>query len=188
MMDSIRRSQAGDTGAFATVFDGHKNLVYRTAYLMLGNTQDAEDALQEIFWQVYTALPSYKPEKGAFTTWLHRITVNYCLNRRRKNEPGEAISDARWDTLRGQESPEGLVESDDSLHHLLGALSDKQRAVVILRFVWNLSHDEIARILNIPLGTAQSRLHGALKVVRGGLINGQIMTGGIAAGEVSNED
>jgi RNA polymerase sigma-70 factor (ECF subfamily) len=186
-MDAIRRSRAGDTGAFAEVFDQYKNLVYRTAYLMLGDAHDAEDALQDVFWQVYRALSSYDPAKGAFTTWLHRITVNYCLNRQRRDRVGVALHDDHWDPAPGFASPEHLVESDDSLHRMLGTLSEKQRAVVVLRFVWDLSYDEIAQILDIPLGTVQSRLHGALKAVRARLAEGQTITGNLFAGEGSDE-
>lgn len=186
-MDAIRRSRAGEPGAYAEVFDQYKNLVYRTAYLMLGDAHDAEDALQEVFLQAYRALRSYDPAKGAFTTWLHRITVNHCLNRQRKDRVGETINDVRWDSLAGHASPEHLVESDDSLHRMLGTLTEKQRAVVVLRFVWDLSYDEIAQILDIPLGTVQSRLHGALKAVRERLTEGQTITGWMSAGEVSDE-
>jgi RNA polymerase sigma-70 factor (ECF subfamily) len=186
-MDSIRRSRAGDTDAFAEVFDQYKNLVYRTAYLMLGDAHDAEDALQDVFWQVYRALGSYDPAKSAFTTWLHRITVNYCLNRQRQDRVGVATHPADWGSHPGHASPERLVESDDSLHRMLGTLSEKQRAVVVLRFVWDLTYDEIAQILDVPLGTVQSRLHGALKAVRERLTEGQTITGGLFAGEGSDE-
>ena len=76
----IRRCQAGDQNAFAYLFDQYKNLVYRTAYLTLGNPSDAEDVLQEVFVQVHRSLAKYDPARGAFSTWLYRITVNKALN------------------------------------------------------------------------------------------------------------
>lgn len=159
-MEIIQCSQAGDRTAFAMLFEQYKNLVFKTAYMMLGDTQDAEDALQDVFWQVYRSLESYDPAKGAFTTWLHRLTVNHCLNRRRR---GAAV---RNEPVKGPPSPERLVEVNDTVRYFLQGLSDKHRAVVVLRYVWDLTYEEIADILNIPLGTVQSRLHTALKSVR----------------------
>ena len=83
-MDLIHRCQAGDEEAFAALFHKHKNLVYKTACLMLGSADEAEDVLQEVFLRVHKSLYTFQPSKGAFTTWLHRITVNHCLNRRRQ--------------------------------------------------------------------------------------------------------
>ena len=83
-MQIISRAQSGDREAFAILFEQYKNLVYKTAYLMLGESSEAEDALQEIFLQVYKSLSGFDPGKAKFTTWLYRITFNYCLNHRRK--------------------------------------------------------------------------------------------------------
>jgi RNA polymerase sigma-70 factor (ECF subfamily) len=80
----IQRSLTGDQQAFGEIFHQYKNLVYKTAVLMLGNPQDAEDVLQSVFMKVYKSLASYSSPKGAFSTWLHRITVNQCLNYRRR--------------------------------------------------------------------------------------------------------
>ena len=86
-MQIILRAKSGDREAFAILFEQYKNLVYKTAYLMLGETTEAEDALQEVFVQVYRSLSGFDHQKAAFTTWLYRVTVNYCLNRRRKKHP-----------------------------------------------------------------------------------------------------
>lgn len=87
ILQLIRRSRAGDEQAFAAVFEQYKNLVYKTAYLMLDDAAEAEDALQEVFLRVHRELAGFDPNKGAFTTWLHRVTINYCLNHRRKWSP-----------------------------------------------------------------------------------------------------
>jgi len=165
-MDLITRSQAGDHGAFAALFDQYKNLVYRTAYLMLGSQADAEDALQEVFVQVYRALASYDPAKAAFTTWLHRITVNHCLNRQRKRYP-LTLSPADLDEWgRGEPSPERTVEQDETIRAALTHLSNKLRAVVVLRYAWDLTYAEIGQVLDIPAGTVKSRLSAAMTTMR----------------------
>jgi len=165
-MDLITRSQAGDHGAFAALFDQYKNLVYRTAYLMLGHEADAEDALQEVFVQVYGALESYDPTRGAFTTWLHRITVNHCLNRQRKRRPLTLPPDDLDGRGGHGPSPERSVEQDETIRAALTHLSDKLRAVVVLRYAWDLTYAEIGQVLDIPAGTVKSRLSAALTTMR----------------------
>jgi RNA polymerase sigma-70 factor, ECF subfamily len=158
------RSSSVDPQTFSDLFERHKNLVFKTAYLMLENAEEAEDALQEVFLRVYKSLASYDPQKGAFTTWLHRITVNYCLEKGRKR---------RLTFLPLDESHASLASSDQALpsdrqfiHHAIRCLSEKQRAVIILRYYWDLPYAEIAQILGIPLGTVKSRIDLALKTLR----------------------
>ena len=160
-MDLIHRCQVGDEQAFAALFHKYKNLVYKTAYLMLGDAYEAEDVLQEVFVQVCKSLNVYDPEKGAFTTWLHRITVNRCLNWRRKRRPSLSLDRVHISLP----SPEGRME-EKAVWQAVRGLSEKLRAVVVLRYYWELSYAEIAQILDIPLGTVKSRLNLALKTLR----------------------
>ena len=165
-MDLIRRCQVGDEQAFAALFHKYKNLVYKTAYLMLGDADEAEDVLQEVFVQVYKSLDAYDPEKGAFTTWLYRITVNNCLNWRRKQRlPFLSLDEAPPSLASRLPSPEGRME-EEAVWQAVRGLSDKLRAVVVLRYYWELSYAEIAQILDIPLGTVKSRLNLALRTLR----------------------
>lgn len=164
-MQIIIRAQSGDREAFAALFEQYKNLVFRTAYLMLGESAEAEDALQEIFVQVYKSLAGFDPRKAAFTTWLYRVTFNYCLNHRRKKHPFtlglEEVSPALKSEFPGAQLAEAEV-----LQEAIGNLTDKQRAVVILRYFWDLPYAEIAQILDLPLGTVKSRIDLAIKTLR----------------------
>lgn len=166
-MDLINRSRVGDEEAFAALFNKYKNLVYKTAYLMLGNADEAEDALQEVFVQVYKSLSTFQPSKGAFTTWLYRITVNYCLNWRRKRHlPTLSLDEVSSASVRKSSLPfENQMVEEKVIQQALNQLSDKLRAVVILRYYWELSYAEIAQILDIPIGTGKSRLDLALKTL-----------------------
>jgi RNA polymerase sigma-70 factor (ECF subfamily) len=161
----LLRTQSGDREAFAILFEQYKNLVYKTADLMLGESAEAEDALQEIFLQVYKSLSGFDPGKAKFTTWLYRVTFNYCLNHRRKKRtltlPLDEISPALKSEFPGAELAE-----EEILQHAIGKLTDRQRAVVILRYFWDLPYAEIAQILDVPLGTVKSRLDLALKTLR----------------------
>ena len=153
---------------FDELFERTKNLVYRTAYLMLGDAGDAEEALQEVFVLVYRSLSAYDPHKGAVTTWLHRITINYCLGTLRKrrviSQPLEEdhpalVSDPAERTLSRLAEKEAVAQAVKSL-------CAEQRAVVVLRYYWELPYAEIAQVLMVPLGTVKSRLERAIKTLR----------------------
>jgi len=165
-MDLIQRCQAGDEAAFADLFEQYKNLVYKTAYLMLGNTEEAEDALQDVFLRVYQSLTTFQPAKAAFTTWLYRLTVNHCLNRRRERRlvtlPLTEIASLTDSTPASSER----LANEQMIQQALKRLSDKQRAVIILRYYWELPYIEISQILEIPLGTVRSRLSTAMKALQ----------------------
>jgi RNA polymerase sigma-70 factor (ECF subfamily) len=167
-MDLIRRSQAGDKGAFSDLFHKYRNLVYKTAYLILDNAADAEDVLQEVFIQVHKSLSTFQPSKGAFTTWLYRITVNHCLNRRRKRHLFVLSLDEVSSVLLTDptSSLESRSAEEEATKQALGQLSEKLRMVVILRYYWELSYAEMAQILGVPVGTVKSRLNFALKTLR----------------------
>jgi RNA polymerase sigma-70 factor (ECF subfamily) len=159
----LERAQANDRTAFAALFEQYKNLVYKTAYLVLNDPAEAEDALQEIFLSVHKSLSNFDPRKGAFTTWLHRITLNYCLNHRRKRR--HASLDTIYPHLSA-DFPSARLANEDAIWQATRSLSDKLQAVVILRYYWELPYAEIAQILELPLGTVKSRLDLALKTLR----------------------
>lgn len=165
-MDLIRRCQTGDEEAFAALFHQYKNLVYKTGYLMLDSADEAEDVLQEVFLQVHRSLSTFEPSKGAFTTWLHRVTVNHCLSRRRKRRL-LTISFEKVPPFALTEHPsfQDRLEDEEAVRQALSRLSEKLRTVVILRHYLGLSYAEIAQILNIPVGTVKSRLDLALKTL-----------------------
>ena len=161
------RNTVYDQDHFAELFESYKNLVYKTASLMLADTGEAEEALQEVFLQVYRSLHTYDPAKGAITTWLHRITINYCLDQQRKRRLVFQPLEEENPTLTRRADGTGL---DDGLEReavlqAIHSLSDKLRSVVILRYYWELPYQEIAHILDVPLGTVKSRIDLALRTL-----------------------
>jgi len=170
-MELIQRCQAGDAEAFATLFHQYQRLVYQTAYLLLGDAQAAEDALQEVFVKVHRSLATFDPAKGAFTTWLRRITVNHCLNVRRRRAIWPLSPPDRSVLVEDRPSflPEELALSREqaaAVWQAVQRLSPKLRVVVILRYYEELPYQEIAQVLDVPLGTVKWRLHEALQVLR----------------------
>lgn len=168
-MDVIQRSQRGDGEAFAELFHQHKDLVFRTAYLITGQANEADDVLQEVFIRVHRSLRTYDASKGAFTTWLYRITVNLCLSRQRSAKP---LFDVH-DSLIGGASPEFDLAESQALEQALNGLTPKQRAVIFLRYYAGLSYVEMADALDVPLGTVQSRLNAALMALRSNLAHSE---------------
>ena len=167
LMKLIQRIKRKDQEAFRLLFEQYKNLVYRTAYLMLNDEYEAEDALQEVFVQVYRSISSYEPAKGAFTTWLYRITSNHCQNRRRRKK--FSLVPLSWFQLRADKGSTRLdsrLEQNEPIQKALQNLNDKVRDTVILRYYGELSYAEIAESLEIPIGTVKSRLNMGLKMLQ----------------------
>jgi RNA polymerase sigma-70 factor (ECF subfamily) len=155
----------GDPLAPSALFEQHRAMVYRTSYLMLGEAKDAEDTLQEVFSNVFRFLDSYDPARAAFTTWLYRITVNACLSRMR-GATRPALLELDEDTPGDPGDLFSRLSLIEQARHLLDALDADQRAVIVLRFYGDLSYQEIAETLDVPIGTVQSRFGRALKKMR----------------------
>ena len=167
LTDLIQRTLAGDQDSFAILFERYKNLVYRTAYLMLNDSEEADETLQEVFLKVFQSLSSFQPSRAAFTTWLYRITINDCLNRLRKKRFTFLSLEWAWrDNHRELSFQDRYLEEDENIHMALTGLSDKLRAVIVLRYYGELSYAEIAESLDIPLGTVKSRLDLGLRTLR----------------------
>ena len=168
LAELIDSTLAGDQAAFGILFERYKNLVYRTSFLLLGDTDEADEALQEVFLKVYRSLSSYQPAKGAFTTWLYRITTNDCLNRMRGMKRDRFVP---LDMAHHDNPPAALIqnsrqEADQDLQRALVRLSDKLRVVIVLRYYGGLSYADIAESLSIPIGTVKSRLDLGLRTLR----------------------
>ena len=168
-MTLIHRCKDGDQEAFAMLYEQYKHLVYRVAYLMLDDSQDAEDTLQEVFIRVYRSIVNYNPAKGAFTTWLHRITVNTCLNhhRHRQRRPRLLLfEEIKQEHLIQRPSFVEDIAENQILKQALSNLKHKLRTVVVLHYGLEMSYAEIAQVLELPLGTVKSRVHKAINILR----------------------
>ena len=148
----------------------HAARVYRLAYRLAGNQQDAEDITQDVFVRVFRSLGSYTP--GTFEGWLHRITTNLFLDlvRRRARIRFDALPDETGDRLAGREpTPEQAYDEthlDADVQGALAALAPEFRAAVVLCDIEGLSYEEIAATLGIKLGTVRSRIHRGRAMLR----------------------
>ncbi|GAB2929431.1 hypothetical protein GCM10027047_27600 [Rhodococcus aerolatus] len=147
----------------------HGDRVYRLAYRLSGNQQDAEDLTQDTFIRVFRSLSSYQP--GTFEGWTHRITTNLFLDmvRRRGRVRMEALPED-YDRVPGDDpSPEQAYDTahlDPDLQAALDALAPEFRAAVVLCDVEGLSYDEIGATLGVKLGTVRSRIHRGRQALR----------------------
>ena len=154
LVEACRR---GDEAAFRTLFGRHREWVLALAWRFCRNRTDAEDVLQEAFTYLFRKLQGLEL-RSAFKTFLYPVVKHLALDRReksRRESPQAALPE-----------PAGRGRSGERLEDLLSGLSEVQQEVVLLRFADGLSLEEIARALEVPLGTVKSRLHSALELLR----------------------
>lgn len=147
----------------------HADRVYRLAYRLAGNPQDAEDLTQETFIRVFRSLSNYQP--GTFEGWLHRITTNLFLDmvRRRGRIRMEALPEDYERVPATGPTPEQVYHEarlDPTLQSALDALAPEFRAAVVLCDIEGLSYEEIAATLGAKLGTVRSRIHRGRQALR----------------------
>lgn len=171
--DLIQRCTDGDTHACADLYQRWCTSVYRLAYGILRQEQDAEEVTQDVFVYALRRLKNYDPAKSAFRTWLYMITISRSRNKmRRKWLPTVELDE--WnesDAERGEAErlPEDLAETQAErarVWEALGKLSPKLREAVVLRYFENLTYPEIGEILKCPMRTTQSRVRLAHQELR----------------------
>lgn len=166
----IERSKAGDADAFGELVWRYRDTVYTLAVRLVGPDL-AGDVAQEALIRAWRAMPRFRGE-AAFSTWLHRITVNTAWTLRKRaarhdtQQLDESILDTTIDHSTGPEKAGEMIELRVGLRRAIEQLSPGQRAVLVLRDVYGWSHGEVARELGISPTTAKVRLHRARKRVR----------------------
>jgi RNA polymerase sigma-70 factor (ECF subfamily) len=161
--DLVRRYLSGDRGAFAVLVERHERRVYNLALRMTGKEEDARDAAQDAFLTALRKLSTFRGE-AAFTTWLHRVTVNACYDLLRKRQRQPVLERGGDDELPRVEPPPAPDHADDAalsidVQRALLEVPEDFRIVMILHDVQDLPQEEVAAILSIPVGTVKSRLH-----------------------------
>lgn len=165
--ECIELAKNGDQEAFTQIVETYQNPVYNMCYRMLNNPQAAEDAAQETFWRAYKNLHRYD-RKRSFATWLLSIAAHYCIDQqRRKRLPSidlnEIIELTAEDPAPIPESAIVQNEFSEEVQRQMVALSEADRAVLILRYWYEMSENEISKTLNISKSAVKSRLHRARK-------------------------
>jgi len=168
--EAIRLAQAGDAAAFEHLYQLHGRRVYALCLRMVGNPSDAEDLMQEAFLQLFRKIGTFRGE-SAFSTWLHRMTVNVVLMRLRKKtlpaasleettEPDEETGGPRKDIGAPDLRLSGAVDRVN-LERSIEKLPPGYRTVFVLHDVQGFEHNEIAGIMGCSVGNSKSQLHKA---------------------------
>ena len=175
----VERVRGGDVAAFEPLVEKYRQRVYRLAYNVLRNSEDAWDVAQEAFIKAYQALPGFRGQ-SAFYTWLFRIVMNVAHDKvRQRGAQGRAfgterVTEEEWERTMpdpGEEPDAAAARAEERarITRALDALPEHHRAIIMLSDLEGLSYREIADVLNIPMGTVMSRLHHARKRLRAAL-------------------
>ncbi len=168
----IRRCKRGEEDAFAKLLTVYRNPIYGLCYRMTHSAEDARDLAQEVFIKVFSLLDRYD-EDFAFSSWIFRIATNHCIDHLRRNR-------LRFLSLDGQTNADGEEfeiplpdegpqpdrvlerrEAMERLEEVVAELPPHYKAIILLRHDQELSYEEIAQILDLPLGTVKARIHRA---------------------------
>ncbi|MEI0739044.1 RNA polymerase sigma factor SigW [Paenibacillus sp. JTLBN-2024] len=167
----------GDQRAFAEIVELYKDKIYHLAYRMLSNRHEAEDIVQETFLRVYRNLDRYD-QNQKFSTWIYRIATNLCIDRLRKKKPTYSL-DAEMNDQEGMDgysmipsdnrTPESealLSETQQIIYQAIDSLPAKYKSVMILRYLQDLSLQEISDVLGMPVTTIKTRVHRGREFLR----------------------
>jgi RNA polymerase sigma-70 factor (ECF subfamily) len=172
----VKRVQKGDKSAFDLLVIKYQQKIFSLIGRYVHDADEVQDVAQEAFIKAYRALPGFRGD-SAFYTWLYRIAINTAKNHlvsRSRRPPGSdvEIDDAQYldagDALRDHESPEASLFGDElraTVDSALAALPDDLRAAVTLREFDGLSYEEIAEIMECPVGTVRSRIFRAREAI-----------------------
>jgi RNA polymerase sigma-70 factor, ECF subfamily len=159
----LRRAQDGDAGAIERLIELYQDTIYSMALSFTKNPHQAEDLAQEAWIKILRGLPKFRQD-SKFSTWMYRVTMNTFLNANRAAKREQEIVGALdADVLdAGGGTASVRVETALDVQEAVRDLSAEFRAVVLLRYVADLSYKEISSVLELPLGTVQSRLKRGL--------------------------
>lgn len=164
-LELVRAAASGDAAAFERLYAQHHRRVYSLCLRMLGNQTQAEDLTQEVFLQVFKKLGSFRGD-SAFTTWLHRLTVNQVLMHFRKRGVKLEHTSEEGDFTNVTETPLQSTRRISMVDRLaleksVAQLPPGYRSVFVLHDVEGYEHEEIAGMLGVSIGTSKSQLHKA---------------------------
>jgi RNA polymerase sigma-70 factor (ECF subfamily) len=194
----VVRARAGDQEAFGALVRIHQRQVYTLAFRMLRNADDAVEATQEAFLAAWQGLASFRGE-ARFTTWLYRIAYNHCLKvveRQRRDAAARAelaAESARTWSAAGALSARMASDAERAMREQvrgeIANLPPKYRAVLVLRHLNELSYEEMAEVMRVPIGTVKTQLFRARALLKERLeVLGRFRDEGISrAGELRAE-
>jgi RNA polymerase sigma-70 factor (ECF subfamily) len=173
----VRRVANGDQSAFLQLYDRYASRVFGLAVHITRHGATAEEVTQETFLKLWTSAGTFRPEQGRFSSWLLTITRRTAIDRlryesRRPTAQAGIDVEADWLTSLASTGSQGQEARWQSLRFALQALPPEQRSVIQLSYYFGLSHSEIADYLDIPLGTAKTRIRLGMEKLRDAWLEG----------------
>lgn len=171
-LKTIRRCKRGEEAAFAEILARYRGPIYNLCYRMSRNPEDARDLAQEVFIKVFRLLDRFD-EEYAFSSWLFRIASNHCIDHLRRNRmrflsldgvagpDGEEFELQLPDEGPGPDTVLERREAVSKLEEVIADLPPHYKTITLLRHQQQLSYEEIAEVLQLPLGTVKARIHRA---------------------------
>ena len=160
----IARARRGDADAFEQLVVAYRDQVFRLALRMCGSEADADEVAQEAFLSAWKALPNFRGE-SQFSTWLYQLTTHAAIDLMRREKRQIATEDitevSAPDPAPGPQQQAERRETQEAVRDAILQLTPEYRQIVVLRFLEDLSYEEIGAVLKLPSGTVKSRLNRA---------------------------
>jgi RNA polymerase sigma-70 factor (ECF subfamily) len=163
----VKACQSGDRDAFRTLFETYKNRVYSVALRFAGDEATAMDIAQDTFVKLFSCIRDFRGESG-FETWVYRMVVNSCLDRKRRERRWLPMADEFLSTLRAQgDALAEMLRTELSrrVQAAVNRLTPDLKMVVVLRYTEGLAYHQIAEVMGCSEGTVASRLNRAHKAL-----------------------
>jgi RNA polymerase sigma-70 factor, ECF subfamily len=169
--ECVRRVQQGDTDSFEVLVRRHQKAIFNLGYRLLGNYDEAAEVAQEVFLSAFKSIHQFRGD-ASFSTWLYRIGLNHASTRRKSLsstqqhhiplDGTEVIADGAVDPAKNFEHK----EIQQRVQQALNSLDPEDARIVLLRDLQDIPYEDVAEILDIPVGTVKSRLHRARQALR----------------------
>jgi RNA polymerase sigma-70 factor (ECF subfamily) len=169
--ECVRRVQQGDTDSFEVLVRRHEKAIFNLIYRLLGNYDEAAEVAQEVFLSAFKSIHQFRGEAN-FSTWLYRIGLNHASTRRKSLQSSqqrhipldgtEVIADGAVDPAKNVEHK----EIQQRVQQALNSLDPEDARIVLLRDLHDIPYEDVAEMLDIPVGTVKSRLHRARQALK----------------------
>ena len=169
--ECVRRVQQGDTDSFEVLVRRHEKAIFNLVYRLLGNYDEAAEVAQEVFLSAFRSIHQFRGEAN-FSTWLYRIGLNHASTRRKSLQTSqqrhipldgtEVIADGAVDPAKNVEHK----EIQQRVQQALNSLDPEDARIVLLRDLQDIPYEDVAEMLDIPVGTVKSRLHRARQALK----------------------
>ena len=161
----LRRARNGEREAVALLFGRSRQQIVALCFHVLRDREAAEDAAQEVLLRAFEKMPGFRGE-SEFATWLYRLALNHCLEQSRKSTRRAGLDERALEAPQHAPDPTAQIDTRLAVERALDQLAEVPRLMLILREWHELSYEEIAAILRVPVGTVKSRLNHARRDFR----------------------